>query len=118
MARRHGAIAAMAALVAVTLAGCGRATPDMPLVREAASPPVTMPESPPTTAVVAAETVSRPDPNLWPVVDRNLQVPGPPYSVAEVMVPRIGLYESPTAPAPRISISSKTEHGFPRVLLA
>jgi hypothetical protein len=66
---------------------------------------------------VAAETFQRPAPFLWPIVDRTVRVPGPPYSVAEVMVPRIGIYESPTAPAPLTTLPSRTEHGFPRVLL-
>jgi len=116
MARRHRAAFA---LVAVALGGCGRAAPDLPLLRAAGPPPTLAgPESPPTTAVVAAQAVSRPNPPLWPVVDRNVQVPGPPYNVAQVMVPTIGLYESPTAPAPLATLSSRTEHGFPRLLLA
>jgi lipoprotein-anchoring transpeptidase ErfK/SrfK len=67
--------------------------------------------------VVAASAVERPGPDLWPVVDRNVQIPGPPYSVAVVGVPKIGIYESPTAPAPLTTISGRTEHGFPRVML-
>jgi len=50
-------------------------------------------------------------------VERDIKIPGPPFSVVEVMVPKIGVYDSPTAPAPLISLSNKTEHGFPRVLL-
>ena len=105
----------MAALLTVALAGCGQVTPTLPLVRGEIQPRVEA--SPPTTAVVAAETVERPGPALWPVVDRNVAVPGPPYSVAEVMVGSIGIYESPTAPAPLTTLSRKTEHGLPRVLL-
>jgi hypothetical protein len=65
---------------------------------------------------VAAQTYSR-GPEPWPVVDRNLQVTGPPYSVADVIVPRIGVYDSPTAAAPRIALGRQTEHGLPRVFL-
>jgi len=106
-------------VLTVVLAGCGRSTSQLPLVRAEVAPklePVVTPVTAPPQ--VAAETVSRPGPQEWPVVERDVQVPGPPYTVAEVMVPKIGVYDSPTAPAPRISLSSKTEHGFPRVLLA
>jgi lipoprotein-anchoring transpeptidase ErfK/SrfK len=114
VARRTWAIVLLTVAAVATLAGCGGVSTTLPLVR-AELPPA--PVSPPTTAVVAAATAERPAPDLWPVVDRNLAVPGPPYWVAEVRVPKIGVYESPTAPEPLKTISGKTEHGFPRVLL-
>jgi lipoprotein-anchoring transpeptidase ErfK/SrfK len=114
MARRHWTIPA---LLLVALAGCGQAAPELPLARAIVDPPPA-PTTTSTTAPpqVAAETVSR-GPDVWPVVDRNIQLSGPPFQVADVMVPKIGVYDSPTAPAPRISMGQKTEHGLPRVFL-
>jgi hypothetical protein len=112
MARRHWFIPA---LLLVVLAGCGQAAPDLPLYRALVvkPAPTTTTTAPPQ---VAAETVSR-GPELWPVSDRNIQLPGPPYRIAEVIVPKIGVYDSPTADAPRMSMGNKTEHGLPRVFL-
>src|SRR3954451_16842436 len=114
MARRPLLISA---LLLVVLAGCGQAAPDLPLARGLVEKPepttTTTTTSPPQ---VMAESVAR-GPQLWPVVDRNMQLSGPPYNVADVTVPKIGVYDSPTAPAPRISMGQKTEHGLPRVFL-
>ena len=106
------------ALLLVVLAGCGQAAPDLPLYRALAEqrPDPTTTTTTSTPPQVLADSVSR-GPALWPVVDRNIQLPGPPYTVADVMVPKIGVYDSPTAPAPLMSMSNKTEHGLPRVFL-
>jgi lipoprotein-anchoring transpeptidase ErfK/SrfK len=111
-----GRVWAIAALLTVVLAGCGRSSDQLPLFRADVAPKEQPPAPPPTTPVVAAEVVSR-KPAEWPVVERNIQLPGPPFNVAEVKVPKIGVYDSPTAPDPRISLGSRTEHGFPRVFL-
>ncbi|MBV8161149.1 MAG: L,D-transpeptidase [Acidimicrobiia bacterium] len=112
MARRHWSLAA---LLLVALAGCGQAAPELPLARaivERPPPPTTTTTSPPE---VLAST--SPGPALWPVVDDNVQLSGPPYSVAGVAVPTIGVYDSPTAPTPLMTMSNRTEHGLPRVFL-
>ncbi|MBV8984679.1 MAG: L,D-transpeptidase [Acidimicrobiia bacterium] len=102
------------ALLLVALAGCGQAAPDLPLYRAIAEAP-----APTTTttapAQVAADSYSHPD--AWTVADPNVQLDGPPYHIAAVTVPRIGIYDSPTAAAPRMVMSNKTEHGLDRVFL-
>jgi lipoprotein-anchoring transpeptidase ErfK/SrfK len=98
------------------LAGCGQAAPELPLARglvEKPEPTTTTTTTPPQ---VLAESVSR-GPALWPVVERDIKLAGPPYRVADVMVPKIGVYDSPTAAAPLISLGNKTEHGLQRVFL-
>jgi lipoprotein-anchoring transpeptidase ErfK/SrfK len=103
------------ALLLAALAGCGQAAPDLPLYRALVEKPAptTTTTAPPQ---VAAETVSR-GPELWPVADPNVQVPGPPYRVGDVVPAKIGVYDSPTAPTPRTVMSNKTEHGLQRVFL-
>jgi len=103
------------ALLLVALTGCGQAASDLPLYRALAEKPAptTTTTAPPQ---VAADTVSR-CPDLWPVSDPNVQVPGPPYMVGAVVPPKVGVYDSPTAPAPRTSMANKTEHGLQRVFL-
>ncbi|MBV9411880.1 MAG: L,D-transpeptidase [Acidimicrobiia bacterium] len=102
------------ALLLVALAGCGQAAPDLPLYRALVEkPPTTTTTAPPQ---VEAASVSR-GPDLWPVSDPNIQLPGPPYTVASVKVPTIGVYDSPTAPTPRTTMGIKTEHGLQRVFL-
>jgi hypothetical protein len=116
MARRHWILPA---LLTLALAGCGQAAPELPLVRSLAEPtpaPAVTTTTATTPPQVAAETFSR-APDLWPVTDLNLQLSGPPYHIAQVNVPKIGVYDSPTAPAPLISMGQKTEHGLPRVFL-
>src|SRR5436853_7626865 len=90
------------ALLLVVLAGCGEAAPDVPLYRAivAKPAPTTTTTTPPQ---VAAETVSR-GPALWPVVDTNIQLAGPPFQAVDVTVPKIGIYDSPTTPTPSISM--------------
>ena len=113
MARQHWSIPA---LLLVALAGCGRAAPALPLARAviARPGPTTTTTSPPPQ--VLAEAVYR-GPPPWPVVDHNIQLGGPPYHVADVIVPRIGVYDSPTAATPLTSLSIKTDHGVARVFL-
>src|SRR4029077_15628836 len=53
----------------------------------------------------------------WTVAEPNIQLDGPPYHIATVTVPKIGVYDSPTAAAPRMVMSNRTEHGLPRVFL-
>ncbi|MBV8234345.1 MAG: L,D-transpeptidase [Acidimicrobiia bacterium] len=105
------------ALLLVVLADCGQAAPDLPLYRAMAARTVA---PTPTTTVpapqVMAQEISR-GPALWPVVEPGIQLAGPPYTVADVVVPRIGVYDSPTAPTPLISMSNKTDHGLQRVFL-
>ena len=114
MARRHWLLPA---LLTLAFAGCGQAAPELPLVRSLAEPPApTTTTTTPTPPQVAAETFSR-APNVWPVTDPNVQLGGPPYHIAQVNVPKIGVYDSPTAPAPLISMGQRTEHGLPRVFL-
>src|SRR5437868_2263775 len=114
MGRRHWTILA---LLLVGLTGCGQAAPEVPLYRAMVEKP-----PPPTTTTtttppqVMAESVSR-GPQLWPVVDHNVQLSGPPYTVADVAPPKIGVYDSPTAPTPLITMGNKTEHGLQRVFL-
>jgi len=106
----------LSALLLVALAGCGQAAPDLPLYRAIAEAP--KPEPTTTTTAppqVGAETYSRP--GEWQVVDPNVQLDGPPYHIAAVAVPRIGIYDSPTSPTPRMVMSNKTEHGLDRVFL-
>ncbi len=111
MARRP---ALLVVLFLVALAGCGQAAPDLPLARAIVEKPATTTTT--TTAAppeVAADATSHvPE---WPVVDRDVQLPGPPFQLADVMVPKIGIYTSPTDPNPLISMSHLTEHGLPRV---
>lgn len=106
------------ALLLVVLAGCGQAAPELPLVRAIADPPPAPTTTTSTTAPpeVLGDSVTR-GVALWPVVDRNIQLAGPPYNVAAVNVPRIGVYDSPTAPTPLMTMSNKTEHGLQRVFL-
>jgi lipoprotein-anchoring transpeptidase ErfK/SrfK len=111
MARRHWLVPA---LLLVVLAGCGQAAPNLPLYRALVEKPA--PTTTTTPPQVAAATVSR-GPDLWPVSDPNVQLSGPPYRIAEVIVPKIGVYDSPTAPTPRTTMGMKTEHGLPRVFL-
>jgi len=103
------------ALLLVVLAGCGEAAPAVPLYRAIVTKPAptTTTTAPPQ---VAADTVSR-GPALWPVVDTNIHLAGPPFQAVDVTVPKIGIYDSPTAPAPLISMSNKTEHGLARIFL-
>jgi hypothetical protein len=106
------------ALLLVVLAGCGQAAPELPLARGLVehAEPITTTTTVTSPPQVMAESVSR-GPTLWPVVDRNIQLAGPPFRVADVTVPKIGVYDSPTAPAPLISMGSRTEHGLQRVFL-
>jgi lipoprotein-anchoring transpeptidase ErfK/SrfK len=97
----------------VALTGCGQAASEMPLYRAIAEKPATTTTT--TPPQVAAAVTPRDD--LWPVVDTNIQLPGPPFQAANVKVPKIGIYDSPTAPAPLISMSNTTEHGLPRLFL-
>src|SRR5579864_96441 len=103
-------------LLLVVLAGCGQAAPDLPLFRAIAAPPAPTTTTTTAPAQVMAAEVSR-GPALWPVVDRNIQLAGPPYTVVDVKVPNIGVYDSPTAPTPLTSMGIKTEHGLQRVFL-
>jgi lipoprotein-anchoring transpeptidase ErfK/SrfK len=106
-----------AALLLVVLAGCGQAAPELPLARAIVErPDPTTTTTPTTTPQVLADAVSR-GPALWPVVDSNIQLAGPPFRVANVFVPKIGVYDSPTAAAPLISMGNTTEHGLARVFL-
>jgi hypothetical protein len=102
-------------LLLVALAGCGQAAPELPLYRAMVEKPAptTTTTTPPQ---VAAQTFSK-GPDLWPVADPNIQLGGPPYRVADVAVPKIGVYDSPTAPTPRMFMGNKTEHGLQRVFL-
>jgi len=111
MARRHWLLPA---LLTLALAGCGQAAPELPLVRSLAEPRPAPTTTTTTTPQVAAETFSR-APDVWPVTDPNVQLSGPPYHIAQVNVPKIGVYDSPTAPAPLISMGQRTEHGLPRL---
>jgi len=106
------------ALLLVVLAGCGQAAPELPLYRALADPPAPTTTTTSTTAPpqVMAQSVSR-GPQLWPVVDNNIQLTGPPYTVADVVPAKIGVYDSPTAPTPLITMGNKTEHGLQRVFL-
>jgi len=119
MARRRSLIPALLFAVlscSVVLAGCGQAAPELPLARglvEKPQPTTTTTTTPPQ---VMADSVSH-GPELWPVVEPNIQLAGPPYRVADVIVPKIAVYDSPTAPAPRISMGNKTEHGLTRTFL-
>ena len=88
-------------------------------MRAEARPPATVlaqtftqppPPPPPSPAAPAPD-----DP--WPVVDRGVQVPGPPYQVVSVTAPAAAIFDSPTAPAPRLRLSNKSEHGLARVFL-
>ena len=117
MARRRWFL--LPALLTLALAGCGQAAPELPLFRSLAEPrpaPTTTTTAVTTPPQVAAETVSR-GPDLWPVTDPNLQLSGPPFHIAQVNVAKIGVYDSPTAPAPLVSMGQRTEHGLPRVFL-
>jgi lipoprotein-anchoring transpeptidase ErfK/SrfK len=100
-------------LLLVVLAGCGEAAPTVPLYRAIVEkpPPTT------TTTVPPAPPPAPKGPNLWPVSDPNVQLSGPPYQVADVNVPKIGVYDSPTAPTPRMFEGRMTEHGLQRTYL-
>src|SRR4051812_19322904 len=106
-ARTVAVVAVLAALLSVVLfAGSGRSAEPLPLYRaDVPLPKIEQVPPPPEPPVVASEVVSR-GPELWPVVERDLHIPGPPFNVAEVKVPKIGVYDSPTAPEPRISLSA------------
>jgi lipoprotein-anchoring transpeptidase ErfK/SrfK len=103
---------AISAVLLVALTGCGQAASEMPLYRAIAEKPATTTTTTPPQ-VAAAETPR--DPDLWPVVDTNIQLPGPPFQAVDVTVPKIGIYDSPTAPL--MSMSNKTEHGLARIFL-
>ena len=115
---RHARLAACLLLL-VLAAGCAQAPGRLPLVRAVDKPPATVlaqtftppppPPPPPAPAPPAQDT--------WPVVDRAVQVPGPPFQIAEVTAPVAAVFDGPTAPAPRLRLSNRTEHGFARVLL-
>lgn len=110
MSRRY----VLSALLLVVLAGCGQAAADVPLYRAKVEPTTTTSTAAPPE--VAAQTFSR-APDEWPVADPNVQLGALPYHVAAVVVPKIGIYDSPTAPAPRMVMGNKTEHGLDRVFL-
>src|SRR5947209_16275026 len=113
MVRRHWLLPA---LLLVVLAGCGQAAPELPLYRAMVEKPAATTTTTTTPPQVLAQSASR-GPALWPVVDRNIQLTGPPFRVADVGVPKIGVYDSPTAPTPLISMGKQTEHGLQRVFL-
>ena len=108
-------------LVLLALAGgCAQAGSRLPLVRAEAGPPATvlaqtLTAPPPPPPPPAAPAPAPDDP--WPVVDRGVQVPGPTYQVVSVTAPAAAIFDSPTAPAPRLRLSNKTEHGLARVFL-
>ncbi len=101
------------ALLLVALAGCGQAAPDLPLYRALVEKPA--PTTTTTTTTPAAP--AHPGVDLWPVSDPNVQLSGPPYQVADVNIPKIGVYDSPTATAPRTFMGKQTEHGLQRTFL-
>src|SRR5207237_7633986 len=109
-------VAVITVLAAVSVAAC--ATPreqPLPLVRIAAAKPV--PHAP-AEVLVQGFSVTRPPVDTgWPVVDPNVQLGPPPYHVAVVTVPVVHLFDSPTAPTPRLQLPRNTEHGLPRTFL-
>jgi lipoprotein-anchoring transpeptidase ErfK/SrfK len=114
---RWAAVGIVAVFAAVSIAACAtpRGGQGLPLVRVAAPKPA---PRPPDTVLVQGFNFSRPaPPEEWPVVDPNVQLGPPPYHVAVATVPVLHVFDSPTAAAPRLQLSRKTEHGLPRVLL-
>src|SRR2546421_8763072 len=114
---RWAAVGVITVLAAVSVAACATPAEERlpPLVRVAAPKPV---PHPPPQVLVQGFSVTRPPVDTgWPVVDPNVQLGPPPYHVAVVTVPVVHLFDSPTAPTPRLQLPRNTEHGLPRTFL-